>query len=184
MRVFSSVLDKDVIDILTSGGVVVARTDTIYGILAKANDDQAVERVYALKKRDQNKSPIVLISGRDMLFDETSNDIDRLLDEAWPGPVSVILPSSKAPRWLSRDNHSVAYRLPADDRMSMLIEKVGPLVALSANIEGMTPAKTIEDAFEYFGDKVDAYVDGGEVEDNTPSRLLQVNDSGEVEYLR
>jgi len=54
---------------LLSGGIGVIRTDTLYGLVASAGNQVAVERVYALKSRDEKKSPIVLIGSVDQLFD-------------------------------------------------------------------------------------------------------------------
>lgn len=184
MHRVNSLLDPTVIAALKRGGVVVARTDTIYGMLARANDDQAVERLYQLKGRSHTKSPIVLIDSRTQLFDEPPLHESSLLDESWPGKVSIIVPSTRAPQWLRRDNASVAYRLPDHDELRQLIRVVGPLAAPSANPEGKPPAANIDEAFAYFGEAVDVYVDGGEVTDNIPSQLIAVATNGEVTRLR
>lgn len=107
-----------------------------------------------------------------------------MTSEVWPGKVSVIMPSVNAPIWIRRDNNSVAYRLPANAELRDLIAKTGPLIAPSANPEGYKPAMNIDEAYDYFGDGVDAYVDGGYVLDDTPSQLLLVRDDGTVERLR
>lgn len=177
-------LDSEVIDALKHQGVVVLRTDTIYGIVACADDERAVEWVYELKGRDDNKSPIVLVSSVDQLYDDPKTHEAQFLSTVWPGKISVILPSKKAPNWLRRGNESVAYRLPADAKLRTLIDTVGPLIAPSANPQGEAPAMTIQQAIEFFGDKVDYYIDGGEVFDSTPSQLVRVDENGVVERLR
>ncbi|PID31512.1 threonylcarbamoyl-AMP synthase [Candidatus Saccharibacteria bacterium] len=176
--------DPRVAEVLRAGGVVVACTDTIYGVLARADDERAVERVYAIKGRSGHKSSIVLITSYDQLYDAPTSDVRRLMTQYWPGKVSIVVPSMHAPEWLRRSNASVAYRMPAVDGLRQLIAKTGPLIAPSANPEGETPAPTVEKAVEFFGDAVDLYVDGGRVEDDTPSQLLRIDEQGNVEQLR
>ena len=168
--------------ILLSGGIGVIRTDTLYGIVARAQNQSAVERVYALKSRDEKKSPIVLVSSIDQLFDAV--DTPAVVASYWPGKVSIVLPSVDAPVWIRRDNHSVAYRLPHDSALQNLLNITGPLIAPSANPEGKKPASSIDEAVAYFGDEVDFYVDGGTITDNSPSKLIRVSQSGDVEVLR
>ena len=184
MKVISNIRSPEVASILNANGVVILRTDTLYGILARADSRSAVERVYALKGRNETKSPIVLISDVSQLFDAVSGDITSLTNEVWPGKVSVIIPSENAPEWIRRNNQSVAYRLPDDSALQDLINATGSLIAPSANPEGELPAMTIEQAVEYFGAAVDLYVDGDEVADSTPSQLIRVRSDGEVERFR
>lgn len=184
MTRFTTVNDPELVRLLQSGGIGVLRTDTLYGLVARADDEAAVERVYTAKGRDDTKSPIVLIASLAQLYDRPDEPGAELLADVWPGKVSVILPAHKAPAWLSRGNGSVAYRLPADDDLRDLIAQTGPLIAPSANPQGEVPAMTIEEAEAYFGTGIDFYVDGGQVTDTTPSQLLRLGENGEVERLR
>lgn len=184
MRVFTDKHDHHVTTILESGGVGILRTDTLYGILARADNEEAVERVYALKDRNAAKSPIVLISDPEQLYDKPDSAVMQLISKKWPGKVSIIMPAPTAPKWLSRGNGSVAYRLPDNESLRTLLGKTGPLIAPSANPEGAPPAMTITEAQEYFGEGVDFYIDEGRVTDESPSQLLRLNDSGELERLR
>jgi len=183
MRVFTDKHDHDIVRLLSGGGVGILRTDTLYGIVARANDERAVEQVYHLKDRDSTKSPIVLISSLEQLFDQPDEATAKLIDDVWPGKVSIIIPSSHAPSWITRGNGSVAYRLPADDSLRQLLAQTGPLIAPSANPEGEAPAMTVDAAITYFGDDIDFYVDEGEVVDAAPSQLLRLID-GTLERLR
>lgn len=176
--------DKRVLDTLQSGGVVVLRTDTLYGLVARADNQEAVEAVYRLKGRDEQKSPIVLIAEPDQMFDRIDSQYQTITDSYWPGRVSIIMPSLASPAWISRANNSVAYRIPDHDELRALLRQTGPLVAPSANPQGRTPAQTIEQAIKYFGAAVDVYVDGGRVVDSSPSTLLAIAVNGQVERLR
>lgn len=163
----------DLVGTLQAGGVVILRTDTLYGILCRADDEQAVARVYALKHRDESKSPIVLIADQSQLYDMPDVTALPALDMMWPGPYSIILPGMQAPKWITRENGSVAYRIPAHDDLRHLLKHTGPLIAPSANPEGAPPALTVQQAVDYFGDQIDMYVDSGEVADTRPSTLLR-----------
>jgi L-threonylcarbamoyladenylate synthase len=125
----------------------------------------------------------VLIDSVKQLFDVYEQEMVERLHELWPGRNSIILPSENAPDWLMRGNASVAYRIPDDPALRRLIAQTGPLIAPSANPEGMPPALTIKEARAYFGETVDFYVNGGEVADDTPSRLYRLLPAG-LERLR
>lgn len=183
MKQFSSVNYPEIIEILRTGGVGILRTDTLYGLVASAHNESAVRRVYELKGRDDDKSPIVLIGSSNDIFDTISQSHQDYIGEVWPGPVSVILPSLRAPSWIRRGNDSVAYRVPANDELRTFLLETGPLIAPSANPQGMQPAMNIQEARYYFADKVDFYVDGGSVENPKPSQLIRLHDDG-VEQLR
>jgi L-threonylcarbamoyladenylate synthase len=184
MKIFTSLNDPEVAAILTGGGVGVLRTDTLYGLVGKADNEAAVQRIYSLKHRDEAKSPIVLIASQDQLYNAPDSETASLLRDVWPGKVSVIIPSMRAPLYIRRGNDSVAYRLPNDEALTRLVALTGPLVAPSANLEGDAPAMDIQEAIGYFGDEVDFYVDGGRVTDATPSQLLRVTENGSFERLR
>ncbi len=184
MKITKDINDPVVVSALLAGGVVVLRTDTLYGLLALADEEKAVARVYHLKGRDSSKSPIVLIAELDQLYDELPVATNALVEQGWPAKTSLILPSSKAPLWIRRHNDSVAYRLPSEASLRELISETGRLIAPSANPEGQPPSSTIEQAIDYFGDAVDVYVDGGLVDDDSPSQLWRYLPSGGMERLR
>jgi L-threonylcarbamoyladenylate synthase len=168
---------------LATGGIAVIRTDTLYGVVASATNERAVERIYHVKSRQPDKQLIVLISSVSQLFDTYSEATMQQIAPMWPGKNSIILPSSQAPAWLLRGGDSLAYRLPDNDELRALIDQTGPLVAPSANPEGLQPAMTIEEAQRYFGDMIDVYVDGGVITDNQASNVYRLTDTG-FEQLR
>ncbi len=75
------------------------------------------------------------------------------------------------------------FRLPSPKPLRNLLLKTGPLIAPSANPEGLSPSKNIEEAKKYFGDSVDFYVDGGEIEAKA-SKLIKLNNDGSIIVLR
>ncbi len=169
MDIYEEVTQK-----LKTGAVGVMPSDTVYGLSCKALDENAVERVYKLKHRNPKKPVIVLISNLQML-DLLSTDSNQaeVVKKYWPGPLSVIFPAVNSPAWLTRDSGSLAVRWPDNPELCELIDKVGPLVSSSANIKDQPPAKNIAEAKKYFKDKVDFYVDAGEL-DGQPSTIAEL----------
>lgn len=184
MTVFDDSFSDRVVSLITEGGIGILRTDTLYGIVARADNEAAVERMYAVKGRTPTKPPIVLIASTDQLLDTYDESTLKQLHELWPAKTSIILPAILAPAWLTRGSGSLAYRIPDDVVLRQLLSKTGPLIAPSANPEGEHPAMTIAEAKQYFGDKIDFYVDGGTVIDDTPSKLYRLQADGGMERLR
>lgn len=175
---------------LNKGGVVVLRTDTIYGIVTRADNDDNVDRVFALKQRDTDKSCVVLVADETHMWDDVSREAyqaaKQVLDDIYP--TSIIVPiGANTPGWLVHyDQHQddVAVRIPQTTPwLVKVLEQTGPLIAPSANLQGQSPARNIQEAYEYFGDAVDLYVDGGTVGSAEPSHLYRVHD-GVAERLR
>lgn len=173
--------DKALIELLRSGGIAVIRTDTLYGLVASADDQTAVERVYRVKGRDPHKSCIVLLDSMRSAY----GNARHIQTESSPVPTSYLIDGQGAPHWLLRENEQLAYRVPRPPALSRFLALTGPLIAPSANPQGLPPARTIAEAQAYFGGEVDMYVDGGTVPvDTPPSRLLRVHSDGTVERLR
>lgn len=174
------------IRILQHGGVGVIPTDTIYGVVGSALDMKAVERIYRLRDRNRRKPMIILISSAldvRMFGVKLNPEIKKLLGRLWPGRVSVILKCiSKRFAYLHRGTKTLAFRLPAKKFLRAFLKKTGPLVAPSANLEGKPPAQTIIEAWHYFGDRVDFYIDGGRL-DRKPSKLVAMYE-GKDQVLR
>ncbi len=172
-------MKEEVIDLLKKGGVGVLATDTIYGLVGSALKPETVERIYKLRYRDSGKPMIVLIGslGDLGLFKiKLSGEEKSLTAKLWPGAVSIILncPYSEF-RYLHRGTNTVAFRIPQKEGLINLVEETGPLVAPSANPEGLPPAKTVKEAKNYFADQADFYVDEGEM-DGLPSTLVAFED--------
>jgi len=174
---------KKLTEVLANGGIAVVRTDTIYGIIARASKMRAVEKVYAVKHRDPTKQCILLIPGSGSVR-EHSAVISKYSSPDQP-PTSIIVPKTDEHEWLLRGGKSIAYRVVRDEFLKKVVQAVGPVIAPSANPEGLPPARTIKEAKAYFGDDVDIYIDGGEVPEETKaSRIVQLNKDGSVITIR
>lgn len=164
----------DVFRVLTSGGVAVVPTDTVYGLAVALRRD-AITRAFALKGRPEDKAlPVLAAAPADL---EEVVELDpgalRLAQRFWPGPLTVVCrraPSFELDLGGSGDG-TVAVRIPASDPLLEILRTTGPLAVTSANVSGAAPATTIEQAREVFGPAVGAYVDGG-VCDGVPSTVI------------
>lgn len=159
-------------------------SDTIYGLSARALDEQAVERLHRLKSREANKPFIILVA--DSQQAEILGIPKQELAPAfkyWPAALSIICRDERAPAWLQRGTKSLAVRLPDSKKLRDLIKKVGPIISTSANISGEPPMTNCKEAVEVFGDALDFYVDVGEIRYHKPSTLVKFTNSG-AEIIR
>ncbi len=185
MKVFSDLNDPQVVALLKQGAVGVIPTDTLYGIVATAKSQDAVERVYRLRERNGKKACIVLVGKVSDVTDRSAwTDLDySTVKKYWPGKVSIVLPvSDDSPAYIHRGLQSIAYRFPDHPKLQHLLQQTGPLIAPSANIEGQPPATMLAEARAYFGSGVDFYVDAGPLH-SEPSTVLKVVD-GKLTVLR
>jgi L-threonylcarbamoyladenylate synthase len=171
-------------EVLRGGGICVIPTDTIYGVVGQALDQGTVDRLYAVKRRAPDKPLIILIASIEDLarFGVSLGPFERAtLASLWPGKVSVILPCDEERfAYLHRGMNSLAFRLPKDEWLRKMLERTGPLVAPSANPEGLPPAETVEEAKVYFGETVDWYLDAGRRIGGAPSTLVSIADGKPV----
>ena len=175
--------DDEIVQRLKQGKAGLLPTDTIYGLSTRALDQTAVEYVHKLKRRDSSKPLIVLISDVKML-DLLSISVDQagIAKDYWPGPLSIVFQAPGAPAWLRASDGSLAVRLPDHHELRVLIDKTGPLVSTSANLQGEQPVGSAKEAKELFGHRLDFYVDAGEL-DNPPSTLAVI-ENGELVVIR
>lgn len=179
MKVITNLLQSSEV-LEASSAVVVVPTDTIYGLAARAADKTAVDRLYALKNREQKPGTVI------------AADIDQLvslgiprrylvpLASYWPNPISIVVPTAPGLEYLDLGKFSLAVRIPANKTVHDLLLKTGPLLTSSANHPGEAPAETVAQAQEYFGDQVDVYVDGGTISGEASTVIRVVDDAVEV----
>lgn len=172
-------MNDEAIKILKNGGVGVLLTDTLYGLVGQALNEETVARIYKIKNRDGNKPLIILISSIEdlKLFEiNVSEELKIRLESFWPGPTSIILPCQKEEfEYLHRGTNSLAFRLPKKDDLIEILQETGPLVAPSANPESLPPAQSTEEAEKYFSKNIDFYIKGPKPQNN-PSKIIDLSD--------
>ncbi len=191
--------EDNLIKVLKENGVVVMPTDTIYGVVGRAENEKVVNRVYAIRQRSPQKPCIILIGdiGELQKFSVALSEKQKIeLSKYWsfdfaqdyqsfkPGPVSVVLDClNNSLEYLHRGTQTLAFRIPGPQALRNLLLKTGPLIAPSANKENYPPNYNIASAKKHFGDLVDLYVDVGE-ERGKASRLIRLHHDGSVDILR
>ncbi|WP_338100844.1 L-threonylcarbamoyladenylate synthase [Ruania albidiflava] len=161
---------------LAEGRLVVLPTDTVYGIAADAFTPRAVTALLTAKGRSRQMPPPVLIGDAltlDGLATDVPDAVRDLVEEFWPGPLTVILHAHGSLRWDLGDTHgTVALRMPDEEITLELLRRTGPLAVSSANRSGEAPALTCADAAAQLGRSVRVYLDGGTVSGGVASTIV------------
>ncbi len=158
-------------------------TDTVYGIVSCANDAQAVARLYRTKHREHKPGTIIAATVKQLVQLGVSEDALQTVAHLWPNSLSVIVPVGQNLMYLTQDLPDLAVRVPKDATIRTFLEQTGPLVTSSANQPGEPGANTVHEAYAYFGNAVDFYVDGGDLSGRAPSTIIRVTDNG-IQVLR
>lgn len=176
--------------VLGQGRVVATATETYFGLLADARRADAIDRVFAMKRRDDGKAVALLLPDRaawSSLVREIPAIAERLADRFWPGPLTVVLAARAGldPRLVSGD--AVAVRLPGPSDASEIARAFGaPLTATSANLAGGAPCMLAADVERSFAEQIargDLAVVSGAAPGGAPSTLVAVRD-GALRILR
>jgi tRNA threonylcarbamoyl adenosine modification protein (Sua5/YciO/YrdC/YwlC family) len=186
MVILKSLHDPQLASLYAGGAVGVIPTDTIYGLSASAHIPEAVDRLYALKQREQKPGTVIAASVEQLRELGLAPEDLNALQHLWPNPLSIELPTPEKLRYLSQGTGHCAFRVVADPEVRALLELTGPLVTSSANHPGKPAANNIAEALVYFSNKVDLYVDGGERIGRPPSTVarLKLPVDGTLEIVR
>lgn len=151
---------------LRGGRLVVFATETVYGIGANALDGNAVSGIFTAKGRPQDNPLIVHIHRMEELpplVREVPLDARRLAERFWPGPLTIILPSSTmVPEEVRAGLDTVAVRMPSHPVARGLLHLAGiPVAAPSANLSGRPSPTTAQHCIADLNGKVDMILDSG-----------------------
>lgn len=168
---------------LLEGKVGVLPTDTVYGLVARASDKQAVAKLYALKNRQHKPGTVIAASVEQLVELGVPEGHLRRVAHLWPASLSVETPLGDNLDYLHQETGRQAFRVVPDERVRELLEQTGPLATSSANQPGLPGSVTIEEAETYFDEEVDFYVDGGNLSGRAPSTIIRVLENG-IEIIR
>lgn len=140
---------EEAIKILKDGGIVIFPTDTAIGIGCRIDNEEAIKRLFKIRKRPENKPLLVLVNSVGMaekyLLPIPEKVKDELIKPYWPGKLTIILrcKKDKVPFLVRGGTATLGVRFPDNKILSKLINEVGvPIVAPSANFFGAkTPFK-------------------------------------------
>ena len=171
---------EKIVKVINDGGLVISPTDTIYGIMADALNDEAIRRVFEVKQRPYNKPLLLLMDSFEMVESYTeklSEKEKELMNGFWPGLVTIILKKNdKVSDLITSNMDTVGIRIPNNKDLLEVIRRLKrPVISTSANITGtevITSTKLLE---KDLIDNIDYIEDGGEV-NNISSSIVRVDD--------
>lgn len=176
--------------VLQAGGLVAVPTETVYGLAARADRDDAVAGIYRAKGRPDFNPLIVHIAdlaqaGSLAILDATAT---ALAQAFWPGPLTLVVPrraDAGLAMAVSAGLPTVALRCPAHPAMRAIIAAAAlPLAAPSANRSGAVSPTSAAHVAASLGDRVDLIVDGGDCPQGIESTIVGVRPGGGWTLLR
>ena len=173
-------------DALVNGETVALPTDTIYGLCARAEDPAAIEALYRIKGRGEDKGAPVLIGEPAhiaILTDQIPQKVQALIDEFWPGPLTLILPSRAELTPFLSETGGIAVRFPAQALCQAIARAAGPFAATSVNRPGEPPLRDAAAIENAFGNRIGLILDGGPGGDGAPSAVVDTR-GGALRLLR
>ena len=166
------------IETLAKGGVVAFPTETVYGLGADASNPQAIAQIFEVKGRPPDHPLIVHISGADQLSRWTHHVPEmayQLAERYWPGPLTLILPQSKALPEVTGGQTSVGLRAPSHPVAQALLKGFGGgIAAPSANRFGRISPTRASHVREELGDRVGIILEGGDCTVGLESTILSL----------
>ena len=181
---------KKACEVMQAGGIILYPTDTIWGIGCDATDEKAVQRVYDLKRRADNKAMLVLMdsSAKLNMYVNDIPDIAWDLIEVADKPLTIIYSNAKnLAENLLADDGSVGIRITNEEFSRRLCERFRkPLVSTSANVSGDPSPANFSEVSEVLKDGVDYIVsyrqdDMGKAQ---PSNILKLGAGGLIQVIR
>jgi len=176
--------------LINTGKVVLCPTDTIWGLSCNAMDPSAVDKIYAIKKRDKSKPFILLVDSVAHLKTLVRHVHPRVetLIQYHLLPLSIVYQASdKLPPYLLSDKGTIAIRVTKHKMLSELIKLSGtPLVSTSANVQGETSPVNFQDISENILQSVDYVFETGrgKISPARSSQLISWDQDGELTFLR
>ena len=177
------------IEILQSGGTILYPTDTIWGIGCDATNPKAIKKIFDIKKREPNKSLIILVESEKRL-----QDLVDVPEMAWQiidlseKPVTIVYENPKnLPKELLAEDGSVGIRIVKNDYCKKLISKLNkPLVSTSANLSGQKSPMKFSDISEEIKNSVDYIVEDNQdkVSEFSGSSVIKVWNNNQIKILR
>ena len=163
----------ELINILKGGKIAIIPTDTTYGIVGDATNDEAVKKIFQVKRRDLSKAMPILVSDKEMLKRYVTNICaleQEIIDKYTPGKLSILLPKNNQVSKYVSQNAYVAIRIPDNEFLKELLTKLNrPIVATSANISGSDVVSSLDELENDLKKEIDYIYNNGK-----PSTLIKI----------
>ena len=171
------------VQILEANGLVVAPTETRYGLLTRADSDRAVTRLFEIKGRTPQMPTAMFVQGIDAMsrYGHVTSSARQLARQFLPGPLTLVLQAVIAwgpPRVVGG---KIGFRWSSSPLIIALLDKMqGPLTATSANRSGQPDLESVEEIAAVFGDEIDLYIGGGTLAGPTSTVVECIGESVRV----
>lgn len=174
-------------NILLKNELIAIPTETVYGLAGNAYSDTAIRKIFELKKRPLLNPLIVHLKSASCIHEVASEIPEiglKLIDQFWPGPLTLILKKQKhISDLITAGKDTVAVRVPNHPlTLALLNELEFPLTAPSANPFGSISPTSAEHVFSYFGKEIEAILDGGQCEKGLESTIIGFENENPILY--
>ncbi|MCJ7478978.1 MAG: L-threonylcarbamoyladenylate synthase [Candidatus Nanohaloarchaeota archaeon QJJ-7] len=170
---------REAAEVIRSGGTVIYPTETCYGVGCDATDEEAIEKIYDMKQRPEEKGLTVIVDSLETAdeYSYLTPDDRKLVEEFMPGPLTLVTEKRRnVPDLL---NSEFAFRIPGNETSRMIAEETGiPVVATSANVSGEPSKYSIEGIDDSMLGSVDLVLDDGELDDTPSSTVIRLTGEG------
>lgn len=175
------------IERLRAGEIVALPTDTVYGIAADLALPDAIERLFAAKRRPPDRAVAVLLAdtGQATALGELGPAARALAERFWPGGLTLVLrvrAGVRLPRVLAAGSPTIGVRVPDHPCPRALAAALGPLPTTSANLSGRPDARDAAEVAARLGDAVALVIDGGPIRGGPASTVVDC--TGDVPLIR
>lgn len=172
---------SEAVSLIQQGVLCAYPTETFYGLGVDVTNDQAIKRLFDVKRRDCGNPIAVIVSDRDMLssiVEEVPERALKLMDLFWPGPLTILFKTNKnISSRLTTNTGKIGIRISSHPIATALVKKLGyPLTTTSANLSGFPPSTSVRHLRSYFGEKIDLIVNSGDLPPSAGSTVVDVTE--------
>jgi L-threonylcarbamoyladenylate synthase len=163
--------------LLKQGGLIAFPTETYYGLGVDPFNAETLQRLFAIKRRAENKPVLVLVKDQEqvsLLAENVPAELQHLMNYFWPGPLTLVCPArAELPKLLTGGTNTVGIRQSPDATARFLLAAFGrPITATSANRSGEMAAMTAAEVEAAFNSEIDLIIDGSRTPGGAGSTLV------------
>ena len=162
-----------VIELLKKGEVIIYPTESCYGFGCDAKNKEAVEKIHKIKEEPLDKPVTIITSDLEQMkeFGEINDKITKLSKEFMPGQLNLVINKNDKYPHLSKEG--ISFRIPNHPIALEIPKKLGSAITTtSVNIHNQPSIYKIEDVKKLFQNKVTHIIDGGDLNEETPTSTI------------
>ena len=176
---FKKTINK-VIESIKKGEVIVCPTDTVYGLIADATNEKAVEKVFKIKQRPKGKPIPIFVKDlkKARRLVEIDKEREKILKKIWPGKVTAVFKKKEKIKLFGVSPKTIGLRIPNHKLVNILLSKLNrPLTGTSANISGRLASTKIGEVTSQFENQKflpDLVLNSGNLKKSLPSTVVDL----------